>query len=181
MPSWVLGQARPIEIMVMLAIQDAQGERISLSDLAERTGTSRSAVCSAVRQLKARNWLVSRRTQDSDGATGANLYELRIWGSQAGEPVTPPLTAKRWSRGAVPVDLLSSSIAIKGAVFVYLFLQGFQAPSVSTLATLCGMDVKGVRRSLQWLEAEGWIQRIERPGTTSQYRVFFERVGAHRG
>jgi len=86
-----------------------------------------------------------------------------------------------WGNASAPVDLMAYCVGRKGALFVYLALQLFEAPTISNLATVCGMAPDGVRRSLQWLEAEGWIQRIERPGASSQFRVFFERIGAHLG
>jgi DNA-binding GntR family transcriptional regulator len=60
-------------------------------------------------------------------------------------------------------------------------LQTFEAPSICTLAVMCGMSPEDVRRSLRWLEEEGWIQQIQRPGSTSQFRVFFKRIGAYAG
>lgn len=88
---------------------------------------------------------------------------------------------RQWGNASAPVELMAHCVGRKGALFVYLALQLFEAPTISTLATVCGMAPDGVRRSLQWLEAEGWIQRIERPGAASQFRVFFERIGAQRG
>jgi hypothetical protein len=89
--------------------------------------------------------------------------------------------ARHWGSATAPVELMAHCVARKGALFVYLALQLFEAPTIGTLATVCGMAPDGVRRSLKWLEAEGWIQRIERPGESSLFRVFFERIGAHRG
>ena len=66
-------------------------------------------------------------------------------------------------------------------LYVYAYLQAFDAPSICTLAAVAGMSDRDVRRSLKWLEAEGWIQKIERPGSANQYRVFFERIGACKG
>ncbi|MEB3361373.1 MAG: MarR family transcriptional regulator [Synechococcaceae cyanobacterium] len=188
-PTWLLGQASPIELAILLAIQEAPDHRISLNDLASKANVSHSTACHALNQMERRGWLTKQRMQAKGGGNGANRYVLKVWPSgqvQAEGQVdqhqgsTSKPEQKRES-GTVPIDLLVRFVAFKGAVFVYVMLQRFQAPTISLLATVCAMAPNDVRRALRELEQEGWIQRIDQPGSPSLFRVFFERVGAHRG
>ncbi len=191
-PTWFLNQASPMELAILLAIQEAPDQRISLAGIADRSGISKSSVCRILPGLIARGWLAKEATTDEGGASGPNRYALRIWDKPAEAPEHPPSPPQlqRCERsgaghgaghGAVPVALMAACSVKKGALFVYLALQLFEAPTISTLATVCCMDPSGVRGALRFLEEDGWIQRIDRPGTSSLFRVFFERVGARRG
>lgn len=86
-----------------------------------------------------------------------------------------------WGNGTVPASLMAVCSARKGALFVYLALQLFDAPTISTISAVCCMAPGDVRGALRFLEEDGWIQRIDRPGRSSLFRVFFERIGAQRG
>lgn len=86
-----------------------------------------------------------------------------------------------WKKVVIPIELVATSTSKKGVLYVYAYLQAFDAPSICTLAAVAAMSDRDVRRCLKWLEAEGWIQKVQRPGGTNQYRVFFERVGAFKG
>lgn len=183
-PTWLLEQASPIELAVVLAIQEAPDQRISLAELAVKAGIARSTLCKTLTTLRARGWLTKEATHEQDGARGANRYALRIWGAEAAmEPQVEQRQPERseWGNGAVPFELMANCSNKKGALFAYLALQLLREPTISTLAAVCGMAPDGVRRSLKWLEDQGWIQRIERPGESSLFRVFFERIGAQRG
>ena len=190
-PTWLLGQASPIELAILLAIQEAPDHRISLADMADKACISKSSVCRVLLDLIERGWLTKEATTEEDGAIGPNRYSLRIWDPRLGStPQTisrpEPQHARRdWidrrENGRVPISLMAACSVKKGALFVYLALQMFEAPTISTIATVCCMAPADVRASLRWLESQGWIQRIDRPGSSSLFRVFFERVGAHRG
>lgn len=183
-PTWLLEQASPIELAVVLAIQEAPDQCISLAELANRSGISRSTLCKTLSSLESRGWLTREATHEQDGARGANRYALWIWGAEAAvePPVAPrPPERSEWGNGAVPFDLIANCSNKKGALFVYLALQLFREPTISTLAAVCGMAAEDVRKSLRWLEGQGWIQRIDRPGESSLFRVFYERIGAQRG
>jgi DNA-binding transcriptional regulator YhcF (GntR family) len=179
-PTWLLGQASPIELAVLLAIQEAPQNQISLSDMASRAGVCRRTVSTTLRKLEARGWLTKQTVITHDGANGPNRYVLKSW-----KPIKPlePRQPRpfRTKVGTVPVELLNTCVRRKGVLFVYVILQTFEAPSICTLAVMCGMSPEDVRRSLRWLEEEGWIQQIQRPGSTSQFRVFFKRIGAYAG
>jgi DNA-binding MarR family transcriptional regulator len=179
-PTWLLGQASPIELAVLLAIQEAPQNQISLNDMASRAGVCRRTVSTTLRKLEARGWLTKQTVIKHDGANGPNRYVLKNW-----KPIKPleprqPIPF-RTKVGTVPVELLNTCVRRKGVLFVYVILQTFEAPSICTLAVMCGMSPEDVRRSLRWLEEEGWIQQIQRPGSTSQFRVFFKRIGAYAG
>jgi hypothetical protein len=187
-PTWLLGQASPIELAVLLAIQEAADQRISLAELASKAGVCRRTASNALARMAARGWLAKEATTEEDGAIGPNHYVLRIWGDMAEAPEqlpSPPQPQRRErserENGAVPVALMAACTVKKGAPFVYLALQLFEAPTISTLAAACCMAPEGVRVALKFLEEGGWIQRIDRPGSSSLFRVFFERVGARRG
>ena len=179
-PTWLLGQASPIELAILLAIQEAPENRISLSNIACQAGVCRRTVSTTLRKLEARGWLTTQTVIEHDEANGPNRYVLKDW-----EPIKPleqrqPIPF-RTKVGTVPVELLNTCVRRKGVLFVYVILQTFEAPSICTLAVMCGMSPEDVRRSLRWLEEEGWIQQIQRPGSTSQFRVFFKRIGAYAG
>jgi len=187
-PTWLLGQASPIELAVLLAIQEAPDQRISLAGIAEASGVSRSSVCKALSEMAARGWLAKEATIKEDGAIGTNRYDLRIWGKPADaleQPPSPPQPQDHersgGGNGAVPIALMAACSVKKGALFGNLALQLFEAPTISTLATVCCMAPEDVRVALKFLEQDGWIQRIDRPGSSSLFRVFYERVGARRG
>jgi DNA-binding MarR family transcriptional regulator len=187
-PNWLLGQASPIELAILLAIQEAPDQRISITDLAINACVCRRTASNALAKMAARGWLTKEATTEEDGGIGPNRYFLRIWGrpARAAEepsdlPQPPRPERSRWGNGAVPFDLLASCSSRKGALFVYLALQLFEAPTISTLATVCCMDPGDVKGALKFLEGDGWIQRIDRPGSSSLFRVFFKRVGARRG
>ena len=183
-PTWLLEQASPIELAVVLAIQETPDQRISLAELANKSGVSRSTLCKTLSSLESRGWLTRKATHEQDGARGPNRYALCIWAPVvAMEPPAKPRQPDRseWGNGAVPFELLANSSNKKGVLFVYLALQLFREPTMSTLAAVCGMAAEDVRRSLRWLEGQGWIQRIDRPGESSLFRVFYERIGAQRG
>jgi DNA-binding MarR family transcriptional regulator len=187
-PNWLLGQASPIELAILLAIQDAPDQRISLTDLAINACVCRRTASNALAKMAARGWLVKEATTEEDGAIGPNRYVLRIWGGLAEAPEQAPSSPQpqrhersEWGDGAAPIALVAACSVKKGALFVYLALQLFEAPTISTLATVCCMDPGDVRGALKFLESDGWIQRIDRPGSSSLFRVFFERVGARRG
>jgi DNA-binding MarR family transcriptional regulator len=178
-PTWILGQASPIELAILLAIQEAPDHCISLTNMAGRAGVCRRTITNTLRRLEARGWLTKETMIEEDGANGPNRYILKNWSPI--KPVEPqqsmPVRARQ--SGTVPVELLNTCVRRKGVLFVYVILQTFEAPSISILAVMCGMSPEDVRRSLRWLEEEGWIQQVERPGSTSLFRVFFERIGAH--
>ncbi len=178
-PTWLLGQASPIELAILLAIQEAPDQRISLADMACQAGVCRRTASNTVRKLETRGWLTKEPTIGQDRAIGPNRYNLQNWAPA--KPVQPQQAAPKRSpkSGKVPLDLLNTCVRRKGVLFVYVILQTFDAPSISLLAVMCGMSPEDVRWSLRWLEEEGWIQRLEQPGTTSLFRVFFERIGAH--
>ena len=178
-PTWLLGQASPIELAILLAIQEAPDQRISLADMACKAGVCRRTASTTVRKLEDRGWLTKEPTIGQDGAIGPNRYNLKNWAPT--KPVRPqePLPVRARKSGNVPVELLNTCVKRKGVLFVYVILQTFEAPSISLLAVMCGMAPEDVRWSLRWLEEEGWIQRLEQPGTTSLFRVFFERIDAH--
>ena len=187
-PTWLLGQASPIELAILLAIQEAPGQCISLAGLANKAGVCRRMASKALIAMASRGWLAKEATTEDDGGIGPNRYFLRIWGQLAGDAEGPPGLAQpqgversEWGNGAVPLDLMATCSNKKGVLFVYLALQLFREPTISTLATVCGMAPEDVRRSLRWLASQGWIQRIDRPGSSSLFRVFFERIGAQRG
>jgi DNA-binding MarR family transcriptional regulator len=187
-PTWLLGQASPIELAVLLAIQEAPDQQISLTDLGSKAGVCRRTASNALAKMAARGWLAKEVTTEEDGAIGPNRYVLRIWGDLAEAPEQPPSPPQPQRRerserenGAVPIALMAACSVKKGALFVYLALQLFEAPTISTLATVCCMAPEDVRVALKFLEEGGWIQRIDRPGSSSLFRVFFERVGARRG
>jgi DNA-binding MarR family transcriptional regulator len=184
-PTWLLGQASPTELAILLAIQEAPDQCISLVDLASRAGISKSTLCTTLLGLKNRGWLTKDYTYKGDGGNGPNRYALTIWDPRTREVVQPKQSPRpercEWGNGAVPLDLMATCSNKKGVLFVYLALQLFREPTISTLATVCGMAPVDVRGSLRRLEAEGWIQRIDRPGSSSLFRVFFERIGAQRG
>jgi DNA-binding MarR family transcriptional regulator len=179
-PTWLLGQASSIELAILLAIQEAPENRISLSNMACQAGVCRRTVTTTLRKLEARGWLTTQTVIEHDGANGPNRYVLKNW-----EPIKPLEQRQqipfRTKVGTVPVELLNTCVRRKGVLFVYVILQTFEAPSICTLAVMCGMSPEDVRRSLRWLEEEGWIQQIQRPGSTSQFRVFFKRIGAYAG
>lgn len=81
----------------------------------------------------------------------------------------------------MPFELLFSCAKRKGVIFVYAMLQTTESPSIGQIAAFCGMDNRDVRVALKWLQSRGWIERIDRIGDTSQFRVFLQRVGAHQG
>lgn len=180
-PTWLLGQASPIDLAVMLAIHQAPDHCISVADIGTQAGVSRRTVSRTLRRLEDRGWLAWEATVESDGAIGPNLYSLKDWAPPAPAQAPRPLPEILERSGKVPVDLLTSCVSRKGALFVYVVLQAFEAPSISMLAVICGMSPEDVRRSLRFLEDEGWIQQITRPGATSLFRVFFERIGAFHG
>jgi len=187
-PTWLMGQASPIELAILLAIQEAPDQQISLTGLANKAGVCRRTASKALTAMASRGWLAKEATTEEDGGIGPNRYFLRIWGRPAraaeepsGLPQPPRPERSRWGNGAVPFELLASCSSRKGAMFVYLALQLFEEPTISTLATVCSMAPVDVRGSLRRLEAEGWIQRIDRPGSSSLFRVFYERIGAQRG
>lgn len=187
-PTWLLGQASPIELAILLAIQEAPDQRISLNDMANRAGVCRRTASEAIRKLAARGWLTKEATTEGDGTIGANRYALKIWDPRMrgiDQPSSPPQPQQPRSRfrgtSQAPVELMAACSVRKGALFVYLALQLFEAPTISTLATVCCMAPDDVRRALKWLESDGWIQRIERSGASSLFRVFYERVGAQQG
>ena len=178
-PTWLLGEASPIELAILLAIQEAPDQRISLADMACQAGIGKSTLCRALQRLEGRGWLTKEPTIEHDGGHGPNRYSLKNWAPT--KPLQPQRIAARRAptAGTVPLELLNTCVRRKGVLFVYVILQTFEAPSMSILAVMCGMSPEDVRRSLRWLEEEGWIQQIERPGATSLFRVFFERIGAH--
>jgi len=181
LPTWLLGQASPIELAILLAIQEAPDNCVSLSNMSRSAGVCRRTVSTTVRKLEDRGWLVIEPTIEEDGRNGPNRYTLKNWAPI--KPVQSQQPVSCWARksGSVPLDLLNTCTRRKGALFVYVILQTFEAPSISILAVMCGMSPEDIRRSLQWLEDEGWIQRVVRPGSSSLFRVFFERLGAQRG
>jgi DNA-binding transcriptional regulator YhcF (GntR family) len=180
LPTWLLGQASTIELAILLAIQEAPQNQISLNNMALRAGVCRRTVSTTLRKLEARGWLTTHNVIERDGANEPNRYVLKNW-----EPIKRleprQSTSFRVKVGTVPVELLNTCVRRKGVLFVYVILQTFEAPSISILAVMCGMSPEDVRRSLRWLEEEGWIQQVERPGCTSLFRVFFERIGAQWG
>ena len=89
--------------------------------------------------------------------------------------------ARRRDNAVVPFELLFSCTKRKGVIFVYAMLQTTESPSIGQLAAACGMSVSDVRVALKWLQSRGWIERIDRIGDTSQFRVFLQRLGAHEG
>lgn len=91
------------------------------------------------------------------------------------------LKARRRDGVFVPFELLFSCTKRKGVIFVYAILQTTESPSIGQLAAACGMSVSDVRVALKWLQSGGWIERIDRIGDTSQFRVFLQRLGAHQG
>lgn len=83
----------------------------------------------------------------------------------------------------VPIALLEACAAreAKGRVFLYAWLWHYAGerdtafPSIPRLALECRMKKDDIRSGLAWLAAEGWIQRIDRPGHTTLFHVRTER------
>lgn len=185
-PTWLIGQASPTELAILLAIQEAPDQCISLANLASKAGIGKSTLCTALLGLKNRGWLTRDYTYKGDGGNGPNRYILTIWDhsgtSAVAQQEQPPQPERaEWGNGAVPISLMAACSTKKGALFVYLALQLLETPTINTISTVCRMASDDVRRALKFLEEDGWIQRIDRPGATSLFRVFYERVGARRG
>jgi DNA-binding MarR family transcriptional regulator len=159
-PTWLLGQASPIELAILLAIQEAPNQQISLAALAIKAGVGKSTACRVLLDLQARDWLAKEPTIEDDGATGPNRYILKIWDPQAAEEPASPSRLEhnhqnRLGNGSAPFALLAACSAKKGALFVYLALQAFEAPTINTLAKVCSMDPGDVRGALKFLEGAG--------------------------
>lgn len=79
-----------------------------------------------------------------------------------------------------PFQLVMELRHRKGWLFVYLWLnhcaqtQVDASPSIDELAEMCSMHPDNIRRALNWLCQNGWIERRIRPGKTSVYRTFIE-------
>lgn len=80
----------------------------------------------------------------------------------------------------IPLDLLIACAERKGIAFVYGWLWHHAGqhdnafPSIDTLARECRMKADDVRQALRYLVEQGWVQRQERPGTTTLFHVRME-------
>ena len=80
----------------------------------------------------------------------------------------------------IPLELLIASAERKGIAFVYGWLWHHAGrddnafPSIDTLAGECRMKADDVRLALRFLVEQGWVQRQERPGTTTLFHVRME-------
>lgn len=184
-PNWLFEKASPAEVSLLHAILQADGQCISVADLANLASVSRRTVTNTIKKMEDKGWLTKEATLSDDGGKGPNRYALtqRRVPNPARElkEQRPTRASQAWEKVVVPLELVATTTQKKAALFVYAYLQTFESPSICTLAAVAAMSCRDVRSSLRWLDDEGWIQKIERPGGTNQYRVFFERVGAFRG
>lgn len=76
-----------------------------------------------------------------------------------------------------PIELLQLCSEHKGRLFVYLWLWHYAGasdsawPSMDRLATDCRMKRDAVRLALKWLTEHGWIEREDRPGSTTVFHI----------
>jgi hypothetical protein len=78
---------------------------------------------------------------------------------------------------SAPYELVRELGHRKGWLFVYLWLNHFgqsratASPSIEELAYMCGMHPDNIRKALNWLCQNGWVERQARLGKTSVYRT----------
>jgi hypothetical protein len=93
--------------------------------------------------------------------------------SEASQPIIGTLSRAAFAH--VPIALLADKR--RGRMVVYGWLWHFAGvtdtafPAIDRLAGLCHMKPDDVRGTIKWLTAEGWIERIDRPGQTTLFHV----------
>lgn len=92
---------------------------------------------------------------------------------EASQPIIGTLSRAAYAH--VPIALLADKR--RGRMVVYGWLWHFAGvtdtafPAIDRLAGLCHMKPDDVRATIKWLTAEGWIERIDRPGQTTLFHV----------
>lgn len=77
----------------------------------------------------------------------------------------------------IPLALVEQCATRKGALFAYCLLceqakrGDDERPSISQMAKQCHIKPDDLRAALRWLCEQGWVNREDRPGGTSIFRV----------
>ena len=96
-------------------------------------------------------------------------------------------TITRTRFAQAPLKLMEACADHKGWLFVYLWLWHYADkddnawPSLDRLAAECHMKRDAVRAALKWLTETGWIEREDRPGSTSVFHVRLENPSPEHG
>lgn len=136
-------------------------EGITIEDVASECNMSTAELLGVFEGLAEKGWVLR------------NPWRSNIWSIN---PVREEEKLKK--KLEISSQLLLECGGHKGTLFVFCWLQVYEAmaPSIAMIAEKCGMKTEDVRTCIHWLEAYEWIQRIERPGKTSVYRVFTEKA-----
>jgi predicted transcriptional regulator of viral defense system len=163
LPNWLRGRASHVEISVLWTMQLFNGlEGITIEDVASECNMSTAELLEVFEGLAEKGWVLR------------DPWRSNIWS------ISPAREKQKLPKKKLEVSsqLLLECGGHKGTLFVFCWLQAYEAmaPSIATIAEMCGMKTEDVRTCIHWLEAYEWIQRIERPGKTCVYRVFTEKA-----